>query len=198
VDVEMAEAFAPRRSLLSIPRPIPTCQYGLFSPCNGPVDDNTVSILNISFGACEQDLGAGGNRLHQRDLRAGRRPGHIDHRFLQALRIGGLRFQLVKLQRSGFLGSGPWNGFASTPWNVALVAQTSMCCTRPVFRASNSTSRLRPLPLHSWHPPLLRTALSYIPERAVEDSTEFFTTYANNAPYKYGNGPENKLAGGGA
>jgi subtilase family serine protease len=197
VDVEMAEAFAPK-ALTSLYTSANTdLQYGLFLAMQRAVDDNAVSILNISFGACEQDLGAGGNAF-------------INEIYEQAAAQGisitvssgdsgsaGCDSSWVSFSAAASSGLAV-NGFASTPWNVAVggtdfdvLYSTSLSTVEQYIQAPSATATLL------GNPPYYGTALSYIPEEPWNDSTEVFTTYANNAPYKYGNGPENTLAGGG-
>ena len=197
VDVEMAEAFAPKALTTLYTSANTDLQYGLFLAMQRAVDDNTVSILNISFGACEQDLGAGGNAF-------------INEIYEQAAAQGisitvssgdsgsaGCDSSWVSFSAAASSGLAV-NGFASTPWNVAVggtdfdvLYSTSLSSVEQYIQAPSTTATLL------GNPPYYGTALSYIPEEPWNDSTEVFTTFANNAPYKYGNGPENTLAGGG-
>jgi subtilase family serine protease len=197
VDVEMAEAFAPKALTTLYTSANTDLQYGLFLAVQRAVDDNTVSILNISFGACEQDLGAGGNAF-------------INEIYEQAAAQGisitvssgdsgsaGCDSSWVSFSAAASSGLAV-NGFASTPWNVAVggtdfdvLYSTSLSSVEQYIQAPSTTATLL------GNPPYYGTALSYIPEEPWNDSTEVFTTFANNAPYKYGNGPENTLAGGG-
>jgi len=197
VDVEMAEAFAPKALTTLYTSANTDLQYGLFLAMQRAVDDNTISILNISFGACEQDLGAGGNAF-------------INEIYEQAAAQGisitvssgdsgsaGCDSSWVSFSAAASSGLAV-NGFASTPWNVAVggtdfdvLYSTSLSSVEQYIQAPSTTATLL------GNPPYYGTALSYIPEEPWNDSTEVFTTFANNAPYKYGNGPENTLAGGG-
>jgi Pro-kumamolisin, activation domain/Bacterial Ig-like domain (group 3)/Subtilase family len=80
------------------------------------IEDNQVSVLSVSFGACEQSLGQGGNQL-------------FSSLWQQAAAQG--QTVLVSSGDSGSAGCDPAgfqnafqgfgiNGLASTPWNIAV------------------------------------------------------------------------------
>ena len=119
LDVEQAMAFAPKALTMVYTASNGDLQAGVFLAMQRAVDDNAVSILNVSFGACEGNLGTATNAF-------------LNELYEQAAAQG-----ITVTVSSGDSGSGAcdqdgvgWgagavsgltvNGLASTPWNVAV------------------------------------------------------------------------------
>jgi len=144
-DVEMAEAFAPQALTTLYTSANTDLQGGLFLAIQRAVDDNAVAILNISFGNCEQNLGAATNAF-------------LNEIYEQAAAQG--ISITVSTGDSGSAGCDAdtvgfeqqlrqaWPSMAlHPPLGMSLsAARTSMYCSQRVFRRSNSTSRFRPPP----------------------------------------------------
>jgi hypothetical protein len=197
IDVEQAEAFAPKALTTLYIAANTDLQSGLILAIQRAVNDNAVAILNVSFGECEQNLGAGTNAL-------------LNEVYEQAAAEG--ITITVSAGDSGAAGcdSGTFgfgastggglavNGLASTPWNVAVggtdfdvLYTTNLSTIGQYIQVPSATAT------QAGTPPFFNSALGYIPEEAWNDSSGVWSTYGNNTPYKWGNGPENTLAGGG-
>jgi len=188
-DIEMVSAFAPKALINYYAAASTDLQDGVLIAIKRAVDDNAVSILNISFGACEASLGASGNAF-------------INEIYEQAAAQG--ITVTVSSGDSGSIGCGTMssglgvNGLASTPWNVA-VGGTDFY---PLFTTDLSTiAKYITVPSATISfaatSPYATSALGYIAEQPWNDSTSVFTTYANNIPYRWGNAIENMYAAGG-
>jgi subtilase family serine protease len=196
-DVEMAEAFAPKALTTIYTSANTDLQGGLFLAIQRAVDDNAVAILNISFGNCEQNLGAATNAFLNEIYEQAAAQGISITVSTGDSGSAGCDADTVGFGAAASAGLAV-NGLASTPWNVAVggtdfnVLFTTSLSTLEQYIQVPSTSATM-----IGRSPYFATALGYIPEEPWNDSTNVFTTYQNNAPYQWGNGPENTLAGGG-
>jgi len=167
-------------------------QSGLFLAIYRALDDNAISILNVSFGACEAAQGASGNL-------------QILEAWEQAAAQG-----ISVTVSTGDNGSAACddpnsemtainglavNGLASTPYNIA-VGGTDFDILGTQFNSYVTNSS-------SGNAPYYGTALKYIPENPWNDSTATdFATAANvttsgNTPYIDSNGNNNIAAASG-
>ncbi len=197
VDIEQAEAFAPKALTKLYVAENTDLQSGLILAIQRAVNDNAVSILNVSFGECEQNLGAGTDALLYELYEQAAAEG-----ITVTVSAGDSGAAGCDSDTFGFgastTGGLAVNGLASTPWNVAVggtdfdVLYTTNLSTigQYVQLPANKSTQ-------AGTPPYFNSALGYIPEEAWNDSTGVWSTYANNTPYKWGNGPENTMAGGG-
>jgi len=196
-DVEMAEAFAPQALTTLYTSANTDLQSGLFLAIQRAVDDNAVAILNISFGSCEQNLGAATNAFLNEIYEQAAAQGISITVSTGDSGSAGCDADTVGFGTAASAGLAV-NGLASTPWNVAVggtdfdVLFTASLSTLEQYVQVPSTTAAM-----TGRPPYFATSLGYIPEEPWNDSTNVFTTYQNNAPYRWGNGPENTLAGGG-
>jgi subtilase family serine protease len=196
-DVEMAEAFAPKALTTLYTAANTDLQGGLFLAIQRAVDDNAVAILNISFGSCEQNLGAATNAFLNEIYEQAAAQGISI--IVSAGDSGSAGCDTDTVGFGAAAGSGlAVNGLASTPWNVAVggtdfdvLFTTNLSTVEQYIQVPSTSATLL------GNPPYFGTANGYIPEEPWNNSTSVFTTYANNLPYKWGNGPENTLAGGG-
>ena len=62
LDLEVVSAIAPSADLLFYTAQDTTFQSGLFLAIQRALDDNTINILNVSFGGCEAYQTVGGNQ----------------------------------------------------------------------------------------------------------------------------------------
>jgi subtilase family serine protease len=197
VDVEQAEAFAPQALTKLYIASNTNLQSGLILAIQRAVNDNAVSILNVSFGECEQDLGAGTNALLNEVYEQAAAEGITITAAAGDTGSAGCDSSTASFGATAAAGLAV-NGLASTPWNVA-VGGTDF----DVLYTTNLTTISQYVEVPSGPstqlgtPPYFSSAVGYIPEEPWNDSSSSFTTYADNTPYKFGNGPENTIAGGG-
>ena len=181
IDTEIAGGVAPKAKIY-----LYTSDGGLGSSMVRALDDNIVSILNISFSGCELAQGNTGNAflLAWAEQAAAQGisvtvasgdsgPASCDYG--------------VPAARFGFAV----NGIASTPWTIA-VGGTDFAALPANFSQYVSTNSAGSAPYY-------RTAKSYIPETPWNDSTTVNTSISANVPYKNASGNTNiGGAGGGA
>ena len=196
-DVEMAEAFAPQALTTLYTSANTDLQSGLFLAIQRAVDDNAVAILNISFGNCEQNLGAATNAFLNEIYEQAAAQGISITVSTGDSGSAGCDADTVGFGTAASAGLAV-NGLASTPWNVAVggtdfdvLFTASLSTLEQYIQVPSTTAAM------TGRPPYFTTSLGYIPEEPWNDSTNVFTSYQNNAPYRWGNGPENTLAGGG-
>jgi len=148
------------------------------------LDDNIVSILNVSFSGCEQAQGNSGNAF----LLA-----WAEQAAAQGISVtvstgdsGPANCDTsVPAARFGFAV----NGIASSPWTIA-VGGTDFDVLPANFSQYVNTGSSGSVPYY-------RTAKSYIPEVPWNDSTTVNTSISANVPYKNANGYTNMAASGG-
>jgi hypothetical protein len=197
VDIEQAEAFAPKALTTLYVASNTDLQSGLVLAIQRAVNDNAVAILNVSFGECEQDLGAGTDALLNEVYEQAAAEGITIT--VSAGDSGAAGCDSSSFGFGSATGGGlAVNGLASTPWNVAVggtdfdvLYTTNLSTIGQYIQLPTATST------QAGTAPYFNSALGYIPEEPWNDSTGVWSTYANNTPYKWGNGPTNTLAGGG-
>jgi Pro-kumamolisin, activation domain/Bacterial Ig-like domain (group 3) len=164
LDVELAGAVAPKATINFYTAADTALSFGFDLALIRAIEDDQVQILNISFGACEADLGKGGNAL-------------INSLYEQAAAAG-----VAIVVASGDSGSAACDnpnsessaalglavsGFASTPYNVA-VGGTDFYYSDPskifgtYWKNPSGTSPNNNADYSS--------ALTYIPEKVWNDS----------------------------
>ncbi len=186
LDNEIAGGLAPKAKVYFYISSNTDLQSGLFDAIFRAIDDNTVSILNISFGECEVGLGTAGNALIlEADEQAA----------AQGISV------VVSSGDSGSAGcdsSGAAaaqyglavNALASTPYNIAVGGTD--------FDGLSTNFATYVEDINSGNPPYYRTALSYIPESPWNDSTSINTSIAENQALLLGGSTNVIGAGGGA
>jgi trimeric autotransporter adhesin len=184
LDNEVAGGLAPKAKLYLYTSDNTDLQSGLINAIFRALDDNTVSILNISFGGCEAVAGKATNAL----VLEGE-----EQAAAQGISV------VVAAGDSGSAGCDSdqneqatqglaVNAFASTPYAIA-VGGTDFDSLRANFTQYVTDA-------NSGSPPYYRTALSYIPEQPWNNSTEQSDSIADNQPI-VANGQTDIIAGGG-
>jgi trimeric autotransporter adhesin len=184
LDNEIAGGLAPKAHIYFYTSSNTDLQAGLFDAISRAIDDNVVSILNISFGECEANLGTAANAviLELNEQAAA-----------QGISV------VVSSGDSGSAGcdsSGSSaaqyglavNGLASSPFNVAVGGND--------FDVLLTNFSTYVEDANSGSPPYYRTVLSYIPENPWNDSTTVNTAISDNSATVI-NGATNVIAGGG-
>lgn len=181
-DTEIAGGLAPGAAVRYYGAPDTIFQSGLMLAIYRAIDDNLVDLLSVSYGACEQAIGAAGNQ-------------QILNAWEQAAAQG-----ITVTVSSGDTGSAGCddmntetvagqglavNGLASTPYNIA-VGGTDFDTLKNNFAtyvaSSNSAT--------------YQSAKMYIPENPWNDSTLSNGLLSQNSP-AINSGQTNILAGGG-
>jgi len=184
LDNEIAGGLAPQAKLYFYISSNSDLQSGLFDAVFRAIDDNTVSILNISFGECEANLESAGNALALEISEQAAAQG-----ISVVVSSGDSGSAGCDSSGSSAAQYGPAvNGLASPPFNIA-VGGTDFDVLQSSFATyvSNTTSGTGPY---------YRTALKYIPENPWNDSTTVNTSIASNSPLLL-QGQTNVIAAGG-
>jgi len=188
LDLEVLGGIAPKAKINYYASDDSDLSSGLFDAIERAVDDNTVSVLSISFGECEAGLGSATNQF-------------LAEKYQQAAAQG-----ITITVSSGDSGAANCdadnsttatqglavNGISSTPYNISVggtdydILSTNF--TGYVQDSLNGAS-------YSGTAPYWRTALSYIPEQPWNDSTSTNGGLANNSPLT--NGGATDIIGGG-
>ncbi|MFC6645339.1 protease pro-enzyme activation domain-containing protein [Granulicella cerasi] len=182
LDLEVLGGIAPKAKINYYASADSDISNGLFNAIQRAVNDNAVSILSVSFGACEAGLGTATN-------------GFIAETYKQAAAQG-----ITVLVSSGDAGAATCdssaattathglavNGLSSTPYNIS-VGGTDFYGLLSGFTTYVDTTT-------SGSAPYYRTAKSYIPERPWNDSTSSNGALANNVAYS---ASPNIIGGGG-
>jgi hypothetical protein len=172
LDTQVSGGVAPGASVVLYTAADTDLQQGLNLAIERAIDDNAVDILNVSFGECEQALGASGNQF-------------ILNMWEQAAAQG--ISVTVSAGDSGSAGCDAdnkivasqglaVNGISSTPYNVSVggtdfdVLYSNFPSSFAVYVNVNNS-----LPNH-------RSALGYIPEEPWNDSTYPNSTVSLNEP----------------
>jgi len=189
LDTEIAGGLAPKAKVYLYISANTSLESGLFDAITRAIDDNTVSILNISFGICEAHLGDSGNQL-------------VAELMAQAAAQG-----ISVTVSSGDSGSAGCdndqseaaqyglavNGLASSVYTVAVGGTDFDVLTDNFSTYVQDSSGGQP---YSGSAPYYGTALSYIPERPWNDSTETNVNIASNVAIS-NNGATDIVAGAG-
>ncbi len=168
LDAEVAAAIAPNANIYVYSSSSDLVDDGLTDAAIRAIEDNVVSVLSLSYGTCEAELGASGNSEYAE--------------LWQEAAAQGITV-VVAAGDSGSAGcdagsNGPAvngltvNGLGSTPYNVSVGGtdfDTLSTNFSQYVNATNSTSATTPY----------ASALSYIPENPWNDSI------SNNPPGAY-------------
>ena len=117
LDNEVAGGLAPGANINFYTAADTDLQTGLFLAIFRALDDNAVSILNVSFGACEAASGRGWQLPDIECLGTGSGAGYFGYDFDGRQRLGCLRRPEPVVQAQSGLAV---NGLASTPYNIAV------------------------------------------------------------------------------
>ncbi|HKO20803.1 MAG TPA: Ig-like domain repeat protein [Acidobacteriaceae bacterium] len=189
LDNEIAGALAPGAKIYYYTAANTDLSDGLFDAISRAINDNSISILSISFGACEAAQGTGGNALI---LEVAEQAAAQGISIVVSAGDGGSagcdNFDTATAAQYGFAV----NSFASTPHTIAVGGTDfdalSQSFTSYVTSGGQSAAG---------SPPYYRTALKYIPENPWNDSTTVNGSLSQNVAYKDSQGSTNIVAGGG-
>jgi subtilase family serine protease len=185
LDTEISGGIAPKASVYLYTAADTDLQTGLFLAIDRALDDNTVSILNISFGECEAGLGASDNEYMLEIMTQAAAQGISVTVSTGDSGSAGCDSDSGQTASNGLAV----NGIASTPYNIAVggtdydVLGTSF--STYVTDTSSGTA------------PYYGTALSYIPEEPWNNSTYPNTDIASNSAYTSSSGDTDIEGGGG-
>jgi len=184
LDTEISGGIAPNAKVYLYTAASTDLQTGLFLGIFRALDDNTVSILNISFGECEAGLGAAGNQLMLEIMTQAAAQG-----ISVTVSTGDSGSAGCDRDNSEAANYGlNVNGIASTPYNIA-VGGTDFDVLASGFSTYVIDSTDGTAPYYD-------TALSYIPEQPWNNSTQPSTDIASYFPYS-NNGVIDIVGGGG-
>lgn len=184
LDLEISGGIAPGAKINFYTAASTTVSDGLFLAITRAIQDNVVSILNVSFGNCEAAFGNSGNQ------------------FIQSLWEQAAAQGITATVSTGDSGSAGCddpnsetvaqnglavNGIASTPFNIA-VGGTDYVVLPNAFTTYATTTHTATY---------LRSALKYIPERPWNNSPTSNAALAQNSPYRDSTGNTNIVAAGG-
>lgn len=185
LDNEVAGGLAPRAKIYFYTSAGSDLSDGLFDAMLRAIDDNTVSILSISFTSCEASVGSSGNAFLLEAMQQAAAQGMS---VVVSAGDGGSdgcdNFDTATLASSG-LGV---NAFASTPYGIA-VGGTDYDALPGAF-STYAISTMGTAPYY-------RTAKSYIPEEPWNDSTTQNGLLSQNIASTDSNGNTNIVGGGG-
>jgi trimeric autotransporter adhesin len=186
LDNEVAGGIAPKSKIYFYTSADTDLSSGLMNAIFRALDDDTVSILSISFSNCEASLGASGN---QEILAAGEQAAAQGITMTVSAGDNGSAgcddFDTESQATQGFAV----NGLASTPYTIAVGGTDFDVLSTSFASYVNNTS--------SGAPPYYATALKYIPENPWNDSTSVNTTYSSNIVSKNSLGLGNIAASSG-
>jgi hypothetical protein len=189
LDSEVAGGIAPKARLTFYTAANTDLQSGLFLAIFRAIGDNTVSVLNISFGACEAKFGTSGNELVSEVMSQAAAQGISVTVSTGDSGSAGCDSSGSESAENGLAV----NGLASSPYTIA-VGGTDFDVLPNDFTAYVQDSSGGQG--DSGTAPYYRTALSYIPERPWNNSTSPNTSIASNVPLT-SNGKTTVAGGGG-
>jgi hypothetical protein len=182
LDTEIAGGIAPKATIYLYTSANSDISSGLYNAIFRAIDDNIVSILNISYSVCEAGLGSSGNELILEVAEQAAAQG------ISVTVASGDSGSAACDSIGAFTVGLAVNGWASTPWTIA-VGGTDFDILSTQFSSYVDTT--------SGSPPYYGTAKSYIPEEPWNDSTSVNISIADNAATVNSSGNTNTLAAGG-
>ncbi|MFT4113004.1 MAG: protease pro-enzyme activation domain-containing protein [Silvibacterium sp.] len=188
LDVEVAGGIAPKAKVYFYTSSDTELESGLIDSIYRAVSDNTVSILNISFGACEAEFGTSGNQLISEMMQQAAAQGISVTVSAGDSGSAGCDSDASTEAENGLAV----NGLASTPYNIAVGGTDFDVLLNGFTTYVQDESGGNPT---SGVSPYYRTALSYIPEEPWNDSTYPNENTASNVALD--NGGTNIIAGSG-
>lgn len=192
LDLEVLGGIAPKATIDYYTSGDSDISAGLFNALERAINDNTVSILSMSYGECEANLGTSEVQ-------------YVGELFAQASAqgitvtvssgdAGAAACDNDNVETSATLGLAV-NGLGSSPYNISVggtdydVLGTSF---NEYVRSADSSGNE-----NSGEPPYYGTAFSYIPEEPWNDSTSVNGALANNQPLTLSSGSTDIIGGGG-
>jgi subtilase family serine protease len=184
-DTEVSGGIAPKAKLYFYTSAATDLSSGLLNAVFRALDDNTVSILKLSFHSCEAALGTAGNQIV---LEAGEQAASQGITLTNSSSDLGPADCESGTESQATQGFGV-NGLASTPYTIAVVGTDFDALSTSFTSYVNNASR--------GTPPYYATALKYIPENPWNNSTSVNTTLSNNVANRNIEGAGNIIAGSG-
>jgi hypothetical protein len=186
LDNEVSGGIAPKAKVYFYTSADSDIASGLYNAVLRAIDDNTVSILSMSFGQCEAGLGTAGNAFL---LETSQQAAAQGISWTVSAGDGGSAgcddFDTEEVAQYGLAVS----GMASTPWVIAVGGTDfDVLPTSFTTYVTDTTSGAAPY---------YRTAQKYIPENPWNNSTTVDTLLANNVAATNGLGQTNIVAGSG-
>lgn len=186
LDNEVAGGLAPGATIYFYASADSDVSSGLLNAIARAVNDNAVSILSVSFGACEQGLGSSANTLINELAEQASAQGIS---LVVSAGDGGSagcdNFDTETAAQYGLAVS----GFASTPYNIAVGGTDFDVLSASMSTYVNTTTY--------GSAPYYGTAKGFIPEATWNDSTTVNTSYIANVASKNSQGQTNIVAGSG-
>jgi subtilase family serine protease len=189
LDNEISGGIAPKAKLYLYIAADTDLQTGIFDALVRALDDNEVSILNLSFGACEAGLGTAGNSFVLS--------------MMEQAAAQGISVTVSTGDNGSASCDNPANtsanyglavsGLASTPYSIAVggTDYDVLPANFSTYVTDSSGGKE-----DSGTPPYYRTALSYIPEEPWNNSTSTNGDLGSNSPLLNG-GKTSIVAGSG-
>ncbi len=181
-DMEIAGGLAPGANVIYYAGADTAFQSGLFLGIYRAIDDNQISILNVSYGACEAALGASGNLQVLNAWEQAAAQGITVT--VSSGDSGSAGCDNPNLETAASQGFGV-NGLASTPYDIA-VGGTDFDVLPQSFTTYVGTNSSN-----------YTSAVSYIPEEPWNDSTKSNGSLSNNVAAKSSSGNTSIWAGSG-
>lgn len=186
LDNEVAGGVAPGANLYFYTSANSDLAAGLFNAIFRALDDNTVSILNISFGSCEAAQGSTNNQIILESAEQAAALGISVT--VSTGDSGSAGCDNENTETAAASGFGV-NAFASTPYTIAVGGTDYDVLATSFGSYVNDTT--------SGAAPYFETALRYIPEEPWNDSTSVNGLLSANSPLTLSNGNTDIVAGGG-
>jgi hypothetical protein len=186
LDNEIAGGIAPKAKLYFYTSADSDLSSGLMNAMFRALDDNIVSILSISFNACEAAEGTSGNQIILEAMEQAAAQGITV--VVSAGDNGSAGCDAFATESVSTQGFGV-NALASSPYTIAVGGTDFDVLSTSFATYVNQAS--------SGIPPYYGTALKYIPENPWNDSTTVNNSYSNNVAYKNSKGIGNIVAGSG-
>lgn len=181
-DVEIAGALAPGADVIYYAGADTAFQSGLFLAIYRAIDDNKISILNVSYLACESSLGTAGNlQVLNAWQQAAAQGITVTVASGDSGSAGCDNPNLVTAATEGF----GVNGLASTPYDIAVGGTDfdALSTSFSTYVGANSSN--------------FTSALNYIPENPWNDSTKTNGALASNTALLDSSSHTNIWASGG-
>ncbi len=175
LDNEIAGGIAPKAKLYLYLAANSDLQTGIFDAFVRALDDNEVSILNLSFGGCEAGLGTAGNTFVLELMEQAAAQGISVTAATGDNGSAGCDSAASTSAQFGLAVS----GFASTPYNIAVGGTDYDVLPANFTTYATDSSNGKE---DSGSAPYYRTAISYIPEEPWNNSTESNNDLASNSP----------------
>jgi trimeric autotransporter adhesin len=184
LDVEVAGGIAPGAKIDFYTAADTPFAPGLFLALARAIDDNTVSIVNMSFGVCERTAGADNPEMFEFFQQASAQGISVT---VSSGDSGSAGCDVSDTEEVALEGLGV-NGLGSTPWNISVGGTD--------FDALPANFDTYVTDVSQGTAPYYRTAKGYIPENPWNNSTLNNTLIADNT-FPTPPLPTNIVAGGG-